>query len=138
MYRDGVMEYGTTLEPALRREDSAENRIIFSASHPFQAHDYLQAFAVALGQLGYDGPVGAQVSFENLRGVQLGVAADRDVNLHPIDVDVIQSPLWRGERADLAGASGRIIKQVMDDVFLAAGVGHGIWFIDQDGNLRDA
>lgn len=137
MYRDGVMEYGTTLEPALRREDPAENRVIFSASHPFQAHDYLQGFAVALGELGYDGPVGAQVSFDNLRGVRLGVARDRDVNLHPIDIDVIRSPLWHGERSDLGEASGRIVKQVMDDVFLAAGVRNGCWFIDGDGNLLE-
>jgi hypothetical protein len=41
MYRDGVMEYGTTLEAALRRENPAENPIIFTASHPQQAHDYL-------------------------------------------------------------------------------------------------
>jgi hypothetical protein len=71
MYRDGVMEYGTTLEPALSREDPAENRIIFSASHTFQVHDYLQAFAVALGDLGYDGPVVAQVSFDQTDGAIL-------------------------------------------------------------------
>jgi hypothetical protein len=54
MYRDGVMEYGTTLEPALRRENPAENPIIFTVSHPQQAHDYLQAFAVSLQTLDCD------------------------------------------------------------------------------------
>src|SRR4051812_28254889 len=65
MHTDGVMEYGTTLEPALRHDKPAENRIIFSASHPQQAHDYLQTFALALEELGYDGPGAAQVSFEH-------------------------------------------------------------------------
>ena len=85
MYRDGVMEYGTSLEPGLRRENPAENRIIFTVSHPQQAHDYLQAFGIALGGLGYHGPVAAQVSFDHTRGVNLGIAHPYVApSLHPI------------------------------------------------------
>jgi hypothetical protein len=135
MNRDGVMEYGTTLEPALRRENAAENRIIFSSSHTFQAHDYLQAFAVALGELGYDGPVAARVSFDDARGVTLGVAPDRDVDLHPIALDSIRGDLWTGERGELLREAGRIVKQVMDLVFLAAGARNGCWLVDPEGRL---
>jgi hypothetical protein len=137
MFRDGVMEYGTTLEPALRRENPAENRIIFSASHTWQAHDYLQAFAVALGDLGYDGPVGAQVSFDHTRDVMLGVKPGRDVALHAIADDSIRGEFWTGERADLLDDAGRVVKQVMDLVFLAAGARNGCWLIDRDGRLLE-
>lgn len=137
MYWDGVMEYGTTLEPALRHENPTENRIIFSASHTYQAHDYLQAFAVALGELCYDGPVAAQVSFEHTRGVILGVERDRDVDPHPIERPSISGDVWTGERPDLLQDAGRIVKQVMDLIFLAAGVHNGCWLIDQDGRLAD-
>lgn len=138
MYRDGVMEYGTTLEPALRHDEPEENRIIFSASHTFQAHDYLQAFAVALGTLGYDGPVAAQVSFDNTRGVTLGVSRSRDLRgLHPIEEDRVRGELWRGSREELVDAAGRITKDVMDRVFLAAGIRSGCWFIDEDGHVLE-
>lgn len=138
MYRDGVMEYGTTLEPGLRHEDPVENRIIFSASHTFQAHDYLQAFAVALGELGYEGPVAAQVSFDDTRNVMLGVARDRDLpNLHRIEAEYVRGQLWRLTRQELLDEAGRITKDVMDRVFLAAGVPFGCWFIDQNGRLLE-
>lgn len=102
MWRDGLMEFGTTLPPGLRHEDPADNRIIFSATHPNQAHDYLQAFAVALGQLGYEGAVAAQVSFENTRDVKLGVGFDRGWRqLHRITEDRVRSDIWRGERSRL-------------------------------------
>jgi hypothetical protein len=134
MFRDGVMEYGTTLESALRHDSPAENRIIFSASHTYQAHDYLQAFAVALGKLGYDGPVAAQVSFENTRGVSLGIARDRWVpTVHPIEESSIRGDIWRGRRSDLLDSAGLIIKQIMDLVFLAAGISSGCWLVDSQG-----
>src|SRR5205807_2572630 len=86
MFRDGVMEYGTTLEPGLRAEDPAQNRVIFGATHPQMAHDYLQAFAVALGELSYEGTIGAQVTFENTRGVNLGLRQmDVAPLIHPIE-----------------------------------------------------
>lgn len=138
MYRDGLMEYGTTLEPALRHEDPAENRIIFSASHTFQVHDYLQAFAVVLGELGYEGRVKAQVRFDHTRGVMLGVERGRDLpNLHPIEEESIQGTLWRLEQPQLAESAGRITKDVMDRVFLAAGVSGGCWFISEAGELLE-
>jgi hypothetical protein len=31
-------------------------------------------------------------------------------------------------------ASGQVVKQVMDLVFLAGGIPNGFWFIDDDGN----
>jgi hypothetical protein len=136
MFRDGLMEYGTTLEPALRHDEPTENRIIFSASHTYQAHDYLQAFAVALGALGYDGPVAAQVSFEHTRGVNLGIARDRlALDLHPIEEPFIRGELWHGLLRDLLGAAGRLTKQIMDLVFLAAGIKTGCWLIDDAGRL---
>jgi hypothetical protein len=139
MFRDGIMEYGTTLESALRRDNPAENRIIFSASHAYQAHDYLQAFAVALGRLGYDGPTAAQVSFENTHGVSLGVARERlALTLHPIEDQSIRGGIWRGRPSDLLDAAGLVVKQVMDLVFLAAGVSSGCWMIDNRGRRATA
>jgi hypothetical protein len=136
MHRDGLMEYGTTLAPALRHENPEENRIIFSGSHPAQAHDYLQAFAIALERVGYDGPVAAQVTFENTRGVRLRVGPEYAHRLHPIDEDHIRGDIWRGERAELLDAAGRIVKQVADWVWLAAGSTTGVPFIDEQGHLR--
>ncbi len=136
MYTDGVMEYGTTLEPGLRHENPAENRIIFTASHPQQAHDYLQAFGVALGELSYDGPVAAQVSFDHTRGVTLGIAHPYVAPLvHPIEEPYVRGQLWRfPERAELVANAGRVVKQVMDLVCVAGGITNGFWFIDEDGN----
>lgn len=138
MHRDGVMEYGTTLEPALRHEDPAENRIVFSASHTFQAHDYLQAFGVALGDLGYEGAVAAQISFDHTEGVKLGVARGRDLpNLHAIQDESVRGELWRGTRHELLEGAGLITKDVMDRVFLAAGVESGCWLVDENGFLAE-
>jgi hypothetical protein len=134
--RNGVMEYGTTLESGLRRDIAAENRIIFTASHTYQAHDYLQAFGLALQDLGYEGTVAAQVSFENTSGVTVAIARDRWVpNIHPIEVASVRGHMWRGPAADLVASAGRITKDVMDRVFLAAGVTTGIWLIDSEGRL---
>ena len=135
-HRDGVMEYGTTLEPGLRHDDPAQNRVIFSLSHTFAIHDYLQAFGVALGELGYEGPVAAQASFDHTQGVNLGVSRDRGLfNLHPIGIDRIRGRLWRLERDELIAQAGIITKQVMDLVFLAAGITTGCWLITDDGRL---
>jgi hypothetical protein len=136
MYRDGVMEYGTTLEPGLRHENPAENRVIFTASHPQQAHDYLQAFGVALGELGYDGPVAAQVSFDHTRGVNLGIGYQYVAPFrHPIEESSISGRLWRfDQRGELVDNAGHVVKQVMDLVFLAGGITNGFWFIDEAGN----
>jgi hypothetical protein len=136
MHRDGVMEYGTTLEPALRHEDPAENRMVFSISHPQQAHDYLQAFGAALELLKYPGPVAAQVSFHHTRGVNLGVGHPYVAPLsHAIEEPHVRGTLWHfSEPQDLFADSGRVVKQVMDLVFLAGGIENGFWFIDEDGN----
>jgi hypothetical protein len=135
MYRDGVMEYGTTLEPALRDEHPERNRVIFSGSHPQQAHDYLVAFAVALGELGYEGPVAAQVSFEHVHGTRLAVGWEHGRRLHPITEDHVRGEVWQGERQELFENAGVIVKEVADRVFLAAGAINGCWFIDQQGRL---
>jgi hypothetical protein len=135
MYGDGLMEYGTTLEPALRDEDPDRNRVIFSGSHPQQAHDYLLAFAVALGRLEYEGPVAAQVSFEHTRGTRILVSARPGVGMHPIDDEHVRGEVWRGERTDLLHSAGLIVKDVADRVFRAAGAQEGCWFIDAQGHL---
>jgi len=136
LLRNGVMEYGTTLESGLRRDITTENRIIFTASNTYQAHDYLQTFAVALKALGYDGTVAAQVSFENTRGVTVAVSRERWVpTIHPIEVSSVRGQIWRGPNADLVASAGRITKDVMDRVFLAAGVTSGCWLIDNEGRL---
>lgn len=136
MHRDGVMEYGTTLEPALRHDNPAENRIIFTASHPQQAHDYLRAFAVALRELDYDGPVEAQVSFDHTRGVQLGIGQNYVAPFrHPIAEPSIQGRLRHfSNPPELLDSSGHVVRQVMDLVFLAGGIDNGFWFIDDEGN----
>jgi hypothetical protein len=137
-YRDGVMEYGTTLEPGLRHDDPAQNRVIFSASHTFAIHDYLQAFGVALGELGYDGPVAAQVSFDHTRAVNLGVSRERGLfNLHPIRDERIRGRLWRLNRDELIAQAGIITKQVINLVFLAAGITTGCWVITDDGRFAN-
>jgi hypothetical protein len=135
MYRDGVMEYGTTLEPALRDENPERNRVIFSGSHPEQAHDYLLAFTVALGELGYEGTVAAQVGFEHTRGTRLVVGWQRGIGLHPVEEDHIRGDVWRGERTELFNRAGLIVKEVADRVFWAAGAADGCWFIDEQGRL---
>lgn len=135
MYRDGLMEYGTTLEPALRDENPDRNRAIFSGSHPQQAHDYLLAFAVALGRLEYEGPVAAQVSFEHTRGTHILVSARRGLGMHPINDEHVRGEVWRGERTDLLQSAGLIVKDVADRVFRAAGAQDGCWFIDDQGRL---
>ena len=137
MYRDGVMEYGTTLEPALRRESAQENRTLYAKGLAADAHDYLQAFALAIGDLGYDGPVGAQVSFDHLQGVQLVFARAHGPEWYPLREAQVRGQLWRGERASLITDAGRIVKQVMDLVFLASGLSDGCWFIDADGGLLE-
>ncbi|MGO9490377.1 MAG: hypothetical protein ACLQBB_15300 [Solirubrobacteraceae bacterium] len=134
MFTDGVMEYGTTLEPGLRREAGGPNRIIYTASHTQQIHDYLQAFALALKLLGYDGPVAAQVRFENTRGVTVPVTPGRwQPSMHPIEVAQVFGNIWRGQRADLLNSAGLITKQVMDRVCLAAGATSGCWLVDAQG-----
>jgi hypothetical protein len=140
LYRDGIMEYGTTLAPALRHENPAENRIIFTASHPQQAHDYLQAFGVALRELGYQDALAAQVSFYNTRGVNLGISRSYFApHLHPINESDITGRLWHfSDAGQLLESSGRVVKQVMDLAFLAGGIESGIWFIDDEGNWTDA
>lgn len=136
MYRDGLMEYGTTLEPALRHENPDENRIIFSAGHTHQIHDYLQAFAVVLGQLNYTGALAAQVRFDHTRDVMLGVGRGRDLpNLHPIEEERIEGRLWRLSQPELLETAGQITKEIMDRVFLAAGVPQGCWLITAEGEL---
>ncbi len=139
MATDGLMQYGTSLEPGLRDDNPARNRIIFTASHPEQAHDYLQAYGVALGELGYDGPVAAQVSFDHTRGVNLAISrAVVTPFLQPIEEPFIHGRLWRfPERAELLDSAGRILKEVMDRVSLAAGLTDGFWFIDDDGHWID-
>jgi hypothetical protein len=130
------MEYGTTLEPALRRENPAENRIIFSAGHTHQIHDYLQAFAVMLDQLDYTGALAAQVRLDHTCDVMLGVSRGWNLpNLHPIKEERIEGRLWRLNQPELLNLAGRITKEVMDRVFLAAGVPQGCWLIDGDGEL---
>jgi hypothetical protein len=140
MYRDGVMEYGTILEPALRHEDPAENRIIFSASHPQQAHDYLQTFGVALGELGYEGPVAAQVSFDHTRRVRLGIAREYVTPfVHPIEDPYIRGDLWHlPNRDELLDDAGRIVKEVMDRVFLSGGIEDGFRSINDNGSWVEA
>jgi hypothetical protein len=139
MHRDGVMEYGTTLEPALRHGDPAENRIIFTASHPQQAHDYLQAFAVALRELNYEGAVAAQISFDHTRGVNLGIGHPYVApSRHPIDEPNVRGRLWHfSEPQELLAGAAEIVRQVMDFVFLAGGIDNGFWFIDDDGNWAE-
>ena len=135
MFRDGVMEYGNTLEPSLRGHPLGD-RIVFASSDPNRAHDYLQAFAVALGSLGYDGPVVGQITFEHMRDVRLGVDTEHAYPpLHPIAEERIAGDVWRGDRAELIKESGRIVKQVMDLVFLAAGSVRGCWYISANGEL---
>jgi Putative DNA-binding domain len=135
MYRDGVMEYGTTLEPALRDENPERNRVLFSGSHPQQAHDYLLAFAIALRRLGYEGPVAAQVSFEHTRGTRILVGPRRGAGMHAIEEEHIRGQVWRGERSSLLQNAGLIVKDVADRVFWAAGAEDGCWFIDEQGHL---
>lgn len=115
MHRDGLMEFGTTLTPGLRHENPEDNRVIFGKTHPNQAHDYLQGFAVALDELGYDGAVGAQVSFEHTEGVRLGVPSGPGLELRRIlHEDHIRSNIWRDERSELPNAAGLIVKEVSD------------------------
>lgn len=137
MWRDGVCEYGSTLEPGLRHDDPADNRVIFTESHVVQAHDYLQAFAVVLGELGYDGPVAAQVSFEHAIDIKLGIDWTNRMppmgGVNRINEEAIRSPMWRGERVALLDAAGLIVKDVMDRAFLAAGLSTGAWMIAPTG-----
>ena len=135
MYRDGIMEYGTTLEPALRDEHPERNRVIFSGSHLQYAHDYLLAFSVALGRLGYEGSVAAQVSFEHTRGTHIAVGSRRGLGMHPIEDEHVRGEVWRGERTELLQTAGLIVKEVADRVFWAAGAQEGCWFINEQGQL---
>jgi hypothetical protein len=74
------------------------------------------------------------VSFENTRGVSLGIARDRWVpTVHPIEESSIRGDIWRGRRSDLLDSAGLIIKQIMDLVFLAAGISSGCWLVDSQG-----
>lgn len=135
MHNDGVMEYGTTLEPALRHDDPTENRIIFTTSHPQQAHDYLQLFGVALGALGHDGPVAAQVSFDHTRGVNLGIGMPYVAPVrHPIEAPSVRGRLWHfPERFELIDHAAGVVKEVMDLVFVTGGIPSEFWFIDEEG-----
>ena len=77
----------------------------------------------------------ARVSFENTRGVHLGLGP-RDVApfIHPIEDERVSGDLWRLSRQELLDQTGRIVKEVMDRVFLAAGLTNGTWHIDDEGN----
>jgi hypothetical protein len=135
IHNDGVMEYGTTLEPALRRDEPADNRIIFTVSHPQQAHDYLQFFGVALGSLGYDGPVAAQISFDHTRGVNLGIGHPYVAPAqHPIEAPYVRGSLWRfAEPVEVIDRAPQIVKEAMNLVFAAGGIPSDFWFIDDEG-----
>jgi hypothetical protein len=55
--------------------------------------------------------------------------------LQCINEDHVRGDIWRGARAGLLDEAGRIIKQVTDWVWLAAGVSTGNPFIDEAGRL---
>lgn len=138
VWPDGLMEFGTTLEPALRFDDPEQNRVIASVSVASYAHDYLRLFAKFLREVGYDGRVLAHVGFHNVEGYRLGVERGRDYhNIHPIDRPALEGPLWDGPLGEFDGATGSWIKETMDLLFLAAGIDTGCYFIDDSGSIAE-
>jgi hypothetical protein len=70
---------------------------------------YLQTFATTLRKLSYDGPLAAQVSFDDVAGVSLGIGLPYVApHRHPIEEASIRGRLWHySTPQELIGRPGR-------------------------------
>lgn len=135
IWPDGLMEFGTDLEPALLHGD-ARDRMIPTMSVADYAHDYSLLFIGALEERGYEGRVAMQYALDDVAEHTLGVDRARVMarELRPLGHDTIESPLWRGELGEARAGVGPLIKQLMDRLFLAGGLPNRCYFLDAKGN----
>jgi hypothetical protein len=84
-------------------------------------------------------PLAAQVSFDHTRGVSLGISRQY-VNpfVHPIEDSFVRGRLWHFlASTELLEGAGRIVKEVMDLVFLSGGIETGFWMVNEEGDWVD-
>lgn len=132
---DGVMEFGTDLEPALTHGDERD-RMIPTMSIADYAHDYSVLFLGALEARGYQGNVAMQYALDDVADHTLGVDRSRVFTheLRRIGEDTIETRVWQGDLSEARDAVGPLIKKLMDQLFLAGGLPDGCYFLDTDGN----
>lgn len=134
VWPDGLMEFGTTLEPALRLENEEENRRIATHSVADYAHDYALLFLAVLRHVGYNGEVKAQIAFDNVQGHRLGVDRGRDFrDVHPIAEPTVEGPVLSGSMADTESQVPLWVRHALQRLFLAGGIPTGPYFLDADG-----
>jgi hypothetical protein len=135
VWADGLMEFGTTLEPALRFDDPQANRVVFTKSVAEYAHDYAAWFLAALQFRGFAGRVKAQVAFTNVAGALLGIDTARYALTHRpiITADEVDGPLLESSITEAETALAPWVKRTMDRLYLAAGMPNGANFFGPDG-----
>ncbi len=135
---DGLMEFGTSLVPALLDENPARNVIVPTLSVAEYERDFIVLFAEALAAVEYTGEVLAQIGFDNIKDWSLGVGAGYDFGrAQPIREMTVEGPLWKGSASNLKEAAGGIVKKAMDRLFLAGGIDTLCYFLDEDGNRTE-
>lgn len=134
LWPDGLMEFGTTLEPALLSEDDEQNRVIASRSVADYAHDYTLLFLAVLRHVGYSGDIKAQIAFDNIEGHRLGVERGRDFRqMHPITKSTIEGPVLSGSMHDVERKVPMWVRHTLERLFLAGGIPSGPYFLGPDG-----
>lgn len=134
LWPDGLMEFGTTLEPALRSGDDQHNRIIASRSVADYAHDYTLLFLAVLRHVGYAGVVKAQIAFDNVKAHRLGVERGRAFpQMHPIAESKVEGPVLSGSVHDIEREVPMWVRHTLERLFLAGGIPSGPYFLGPDG-----
>jgi len=134
LWPDGLMEFGTTLEPALRYENEDENRRIATRAVANYAHDYALLFLAVLRHVGYNGEVKGQITFDNVQGHRLGVSRQRDFrDIHPIAEPTVEGPVLSGSMPDIESQVPLWVRHTLQRLFLAGGVPTGPYFLGADG-----
>jgi hypothetical protein len=138
VWPDGLMEFGTALEPALLHQDERD-RVIPVVSIAAYAHDYTLFFVGALERAGYVGEVLIQYAFDDVESHTLGVDPGRAFAGEPktLGVRSIEGPLWRGVIGGARDAVNRLVQTTMERLFLAGGMPDAVYFLTPDGDLID-
>lgn len=136
--QDGLMEFGTTLVPALSTGDPERDRVIASRAVAEYIHDYTLLFLGVLRHVGYEGEAVAMALFSGVEGHRLGVEQLRYFPAqHPLENEQVASRPLRGLMSELPDEVPRWVKKTMDRLFLAAGITTGVYFLNEEEELTD-
>lgn len=133
---DGLMEFGTTLIPALSSGDPGRDRTIPTLGAAEYINDWALLFLRILEHVDYTAEASVQAVFGGVEGHHLGVEQMRYFpNLHPLEVSEVPSRPLRGLVGELPQELPRWLKKTMDRLFLAGGITTGAYFLDDEGNF---